>query len=527
MKKTLSILLATVFAFSLAACGTRGEQSATQAPSASASSSAAGPEGIDTSQHVVINYMTTGDIPNNDTDAVMAELNKVLTEKVNAELNIRWIEWTDYMTNYNLTLASQDGSVDLVGTASDWLDAWPNSQNGAFLPLSEELLKTYAPQTYAQVPAENWELCKFNGQIYLIPEDNYAQWINHGFMYRGDYAREAGIANGVHNWADLEKYFQYIKDSYPDVVPWDAKADASIVTQMSTGWNHSKTPNITIDGLRQEVFFGESKDNPYTVSRYFLEGAELVNFAQTMKKWNDAGFWREDVLNNTVDTREAMYAGQSGADQHHVSTWYSTVRPEMDKKQPGSDVGFFLFGEENSNVISINITHGAMAIASKSKNPERALMVYDLLRNDPEIYRLFQYGREGVDYTVDGNMLLRPDGFDNALQGISSNFWWGRNDSLELRQSNFAWDEYDKVTPIYAEMAVPYPYGQVIFDLEPISTELDTISNIYSTYMPIIVFGKSADPAAYVQEFRDALKNAGYEKAINEVESQLASVYGS
>ena len=53
----------------------------------------------------------------------MEQLNAILTEKVNAELETYFISWTDYLSNYNLTLARMDGTVDLVGTASDWLDA--------------------------------------------------------------------------------------------------------------------------------------------------------------------------------------------------------------------------------------------------------------------------------------------------------------------------------------------------------------------------------------------------------------------
>ena len=130
---------------------------------------------VDTSEHVVITYMTTGDTPSGTKEKyeeMMAQLNAILTEKVNAELDINFISWTDYLSNYNLTLARMDGTVDLVGTASDWLDAWPNAKNGAFLELSEDMLKTYAPKTWASVPAENWELCKYDGEIYLIPEDN-------------------------------------------------------------------------------------------------------------------------------------------------------------------------------------------------------------------------------------------------------------------------------------------------------------------------------------------------------------------
>ena len=98
---------------------------------------------IDTSEHVKIVYVTTGNKPTNGaTDEMLEKLNAILTEKVNAELEIYYVEWTDYMTNYNLLLSSLDGSIDLIGTATDWLDAWPNAKKGAFLELPEDMLQT-------------------------------------------------------------------------------------------------------------------------------------------------------------------------------------------------------------------------------------------------------------------------------------------------------------------------------------------------------------------------------------------------
>jgi hypothetical protein len=64
---------------------------------------------IDTSEHVKIVYLVTGDKPTNRTDEVLAKINELLTEKINAELEFRWIEWTDWQTQYNLALATQSG----------------------------------------------------------------------------------------------------------------------------------------------------------------------------------------------------------------------------------------------------------------------------------------------------------------------------------------------------------------------------------------------------------------------------------
>ena len=482
---------------------------------------------IDTSEHVVITYLVTGDPPTNRTEEVLAKINEKLTEKVNAELKIRWIEWTDWTTKYNLALATQSGDIDLIGTATDWLNAWPNIQKGAFYPLSEEMLQTYAPNTWAQVPQANWDLCKYNGEIYLMPEDNYAQWTNHGFMYRGDWARAAGLENGVHSWADLGVYFQYIKDNMPDVIPWDANGNGSSYgPQMAGGWQTSHTPNIYIEGIGVDLFYGMSKEDPYTLSRYYLEGDELVNFATEMKKWADAGYWRTDVLNYTGDVAAEMEEGKTGAHQHHTQTW-TGERTTMEKKQPGSDLGFFWFGEEMNNVVGLNITHGAMAVAMTSKNPERALMVYDLMRNDPEIYRLMQYGIEGDMYTLDENgYLVRPEGFEQGVDGVDLNYWWGRNDQLELRTADKDWEAIDALYSTYDAVKINYPYGSVVFDLTNIQMYLDNLSNVYNTYMPRIVFGMMDDPAAYVAEFRQQLQNAGIEICMTEIQNQITAVYG-
>ncbi len=482
---------------------------------------------IDTSEHVVLTYLVTGDRPTDRTDEVLEIINGLLTEKVNAELEIRWIEWTNWQTNYNLALATAAGDIDLIGTATDWLDAWPNIQKGAFLPLSEEMLQTYAPITWETVPAENWELCKYNGEIYLIPEDNYAQWTNHGFMYRGDWATEAGLENGVHSWEDLGVYFQYIKDNKEGVYPWDVDGNgSSYSSQLSGGWQTSHTGNILIEGLPVSLFYGESKDNPYTLSRYYLEGDEFVNFAKNMKQWADAGYWRTDVLNYSGQQDALMKEGTSGARQHHTETW-TGFRTDMEKAIPGSDLRFFFFGEEQDNLVSLNITHGAMAIAQTSKNPERALMVYDLLRNDEEIYRLMMYGIEGDMYTIDADGYLeRPADFDSATDGCTFNWWWGRNDDLGLRTADRDWASIDELYARYDEIAITYPYGRVVFDLTNIQVYLDNISNVYNTYMPRICFGLMDDPEAYVAEFRTQLQNAGIETVMTELQNQINAVYG-
>ena len=546
-KKLLATLLATSMVLGMAACGSTDAPASNGSAGTNASSGAQGTEGsaaggsdssaIDTSEHVVITYMVTGDKPDgekaNRLNEMLAELNKILTEKVNAELDIYYISWTDYLSNYNLTLAQMDGSVDLVGTASDWLDAWPNSKNGAFLELSEDMLKTYAPKTWESVSPEHWELCKYNGEIYLMPEDNYAQWTNHGFIYRLDWAKEAGLANGVHSWEDLTTYFKYVKSAYPDIIPWDS--DGSQYAQMANGWIASHSNFVPVDGICSGALWGGTKDDLYTiVTPAYTETEMMVEYAKMMKEWDEIGVWKTDVLNNTASSNRDDYrVGRVAAEQHHTQTWTdlcsATSSNTIYQDDPDAESGFFYFGEETGNVVALSITHGAMAVSAASKNPERALMVYDLIRNDPDCYKLFCYGIEGISYEINEEGLrTTPASYNSDTDNINgmTNYWWGRNDDLEIRDATRNWDVIDALYAQYDKLKIDYPYGQFVPDVDDIQGKIQNVNEVYTNYTKQISFGKYNGTAEeIVAEMQAALKQAGIEEVTAALQAQFDQLY--
>ncbi len=536
-KKLLAILMASAMVLGLAACGNSGSAGgstgAATGGSSAGSTASTDASAIDTSEHVVITYMTTGGKPTNGaTEEMLAQLNAILTEKVNAELEIYYIDWTNYLSVYNLTLAQMDGSVDLVGTATDWLDAWPNAKNGAFLELSEDMLKTYAPKTWASVSPEHWDLCKYNGNIYLMPEDNYAQWTNHGFAYRLDWAKEAGLADGVKSWEDLTTYFKWVKANKPDLkAVWDS--DGTQYAQMVGGWITSHSNYVSIDGLNSGAMWGGTKDDLYTIySPYVTDTDSLVAYAKMMKEWDEIGVWPTDVLNNTASTnRDDFRVGLVAAEQHHTQTWTdlcsATSSNTIYQDDPNAETGFFYFGEESKNVVALSITHGAMAISAASKHPERALMVYDLLRNDEQCYRLLNYGIQGKQWDMDANgMRITPASYNSDTDAITTNYWWGRNDDLEVRSAELNWPVIDELYKEYDGIKIDYPYGQFIPNVDSIQAKIDNISEIHTNYMKQISFGKySGSAEEIVAEYQQALKDAGIDEVTAELQAQVDALY--
>ncbi|MFD1179117.1 DUF3502 domain-containing protein [Paenibacillus puldeungensis] len=518
-KKALSLLLVGVMMLVLAACGSGGKEGAGSGSGGNASNGkgTSANKGADTSKFVKVSYLVLGDKPKNGQfEKVLAEVNKIMKEKINAELEWKWIEWADWQTKYNLALASGE-AVDLITIGTDWLDTWGNAQRGAFMNL-DDLLPKYAQETWKSIPKEDWDESKFGGKIVLIPENDYTQWVNHGFFYRGDWAKEAGITEPIKDWEGIEKYLQYIKDHKPEVIPWDAASG----TQTWGGFTQSYTDELElpISTGFLPVFTTKSYDERYTVTSPVFEDV-FLKYATMMKSWADKGFWREDALNNKNNNRDALKAGLSGLDQHHTQT-FSGLRVDMDKAQPGSELQMFPFARTRStNLMELSITHGGTSVGAHSKNPERALMAYDLIRNNEQIYHLINYGIEGVQYELKDGKRTRPAGYDDAKDGFYADFWGGRVDKFEI-PSVSTWDQIEET--LYAEydkIKKPYVYGQFVFDKTPVEAELTAISQVTGELGPAIVLGKAGDPAKAVEEFRSKLKQAGYDKVLAELQKQM------
>lgn len=175
------------------------------------------------------------------------------------------------------------------------------------------------------------------------------------------------------------------------------------------------------------------------------------------------------------------------------------------------------------------ITHGAMAVSAGSKNPERALMVYDLLRNDPVCHMLFCQGVEGVSYEVtDDGLLTKPEGYNADTQNINgiTNFWWGRNDDIQLRNAQNNWEKIDELYAEYDKIKIAYPYGQFIVNTDNIQSYIQNITEIHTNYMKQICYGKySGSAEEIVAEYQNALKAAGIDIVTEELQRQMDAIY--
>ena len=484
------------------------------------------------SSPVTITLLLLGTNPTNSRHAAALDrINAITRDRIGATLRTRYIEWADWENQYQLALATQDPTLDLVTAGTDWLYTWEITRRGGFYGLTPQLLQANAPITWREVTPSHWDLCSEDGKIWFIPEDQFSQYTNHGMYWRLDWAREGGL-NSVDRFEDLERYWDIVKRNHPEAYPWDASASGMGENRRSLVWAYmqGKRPIQLIIGANAGNYgiFQYNTNDPYTVISTYMDGNELIEAAVIMQRFAQKGFWREDVLNYSGDTQALMRSGLSGSDQHHTQS-YLGVRQEMDKDQPGSELQMYWYGKENNNVVKDLISHGAMAINAATRNVEKSLQMYDLLRNDYEIYTLYNYGIENRDYVVTRPwtptrpaLFARPQGYNSYTDGLESNFWGGRVDKFEPE-----WDDWWTGRTAFVQnlnsFAMDYALEKFSFDNSRVSTEMAAISDVCASILPAIHFGKTANPERAVAEFRAALQRAGYDRVKAELQSQLTA----
>ena len=155
------------------------------------------------------------------------------------------------------------------------------------------------------------------------------------------------------------------------------------------------------------------------------EGAALVlNYAKAGK--HDMFYFAEplSMMEGAVSTPGCFLEAKDILRRHFyafcIDSWTSAdSNNTMYNDDPDADVGFYYWGKEAGYVTRDLVTHGVAAVSAASANPERTLMVYDLLRNDADCYNLFNYGLKDRSYAIDENgMRYTPDSYDADKDSI-------------------------------------------------------------------------------------------------------------
>jgi len=452
---------------------------------------------------------------------VMTELNKKLKNDINATMEINYIGWGDFQSKYPLILASgQD--FDWIYTAN-WAFYFQQAAKGAFMEITEEMLKKYMPRHYAALAKTAYQETKVNGKMYMITTSTPDRKIP-VTLIRGDLRKKYNVPV-IKKYSDLEAYFEAIKKNEPGMTPM--YLDHSYDIGRPSGALQAQFGDYYFDilfatGSGSGIDFNLN-DTSYKLT-YYLEGADLAarkKAAEIMQRWYDKGYINRDVFANTVRSKDSFNLGKSAVGignsqdtQANIADaiakgWEVEIIPELDMK--------------NHYAADPHINNG-IALAANTRNAEQVLMAMDLIMEEKSYNNLVYFGIEGKNYVIKDNKIALPEGLTadkNTYMPDAAGFWFTNKD--QHLPSALWTEQYINLRKEIKDKGylVPSIFLTMPVNTDTIKTELANLNQTIVQYMQPLQIGMARDIDAAFKTLDEKLKAAGVMKVKDELQKQV------
>ncbi len=447
-----------------------------------------------------------------DLKEVNDKLNEYTREKIGAEVEIIQLDWSAYDQKMNM-LISTKSEFDLCWTSPQRNNYYTNIDKNAFLPLND-LIKQYAPKTYAGVPEDIWEAARVKGEIYGII--NYQVMATaYGFAVQREIADKAGFdwAN-VNNYKDIEPVLKYVKENYPTYVP----IGISKASNPFTG----ALPMFGLEavGGTKEIGAVYTKTDDYKVVNQY-ETPEFMDYIKQMRDWYQKGYIKQDAPTTSDDTTDRV-AGKIAVLFPEYLLNDTTVSDYYPDQPYGTTGKTYYLKRLTMPYLSNDRALATMtAISSTSKHPEKAMEFIELVNTDEEVYNLLCWGIEGKHWNRTDYM--SPEGYHVTVDqvedsGYKPNAPWkfGNNANLWLGKTNASAEFWESEN----EKADKSPLLGFSYDASNTTSETANCASVCDEYLNALICG-SVDIDTVYPQFIDKLKVAGADKIVAEKQKQI------
>jgi len=457
--------------------------------------------GDDTSKFVTISMHLIGEKPR-DYDEVLTKVNEILKEKINTNIDVKWIASGDASTKYQLILQSGE-SVDLI-YSNTWTNYVDNAKKGGYYPL-DELLPKYAPETYKKLGAEPLECLMVDGKLYSVPM-NYKDIQLPGYAVRGDLMKKYGIES-IDNFDEFWAYLNAVSKE-KGIKAYNCNTNDAIINMFmrDRGWNAGKDAGVY---YRYE--------DP-TEIKYLWNIPAYEEYINLMRDGFEKGFWSKDILMAKNTSVVNFENGTSAASVMSLGN-FNAAYIRLKDTHPEWDIKWFGPAKQYPDIIN---QYGGMSIGAKCNNPERAMMVLECIRTDEELFDLMTYGIRGKHFDKnDKNELICLD--QDGFKADESGAWGMREEEFVLNQAG-SWSEFKTQRDDYLTRAEYSPLGSFGFDNSSVVNELAAISSVKQQFGPPLDWGVT-DVEEGFKILKDKLSEAGLDKVEKEYIKQFKEYY--
>ncbi|GAB6926588.1 ABC transporter substrate-binding protein [Paenibacillus sp. JCM 10914] len=466
----------------------------------------AGTDSFEGKETVNLIYYTIGE-PDPDLQLVNDKINEILSRKIGVTITYLKIGWQEYEDRLN-TLISAGSPFD-IAFAPDYATG---AIRGAWLKL-DEYLEGIGKDMYNVIDPVFWQGVRMNdGFIYGVPTNKELAVRDH-WMYPATIVDRYGIDITRYNTLEsLEPLLRMIKRKEPEYLPMELDRDSHNFFALH-GYEYvlnSKVPLMV-----------QSLDPDGQVVNIF-ETQEARQVLDTLRRYYQAGFINEDAALREPGglKRAKVFWKSSGGGPLSETTW-------------SKDRGYRVVTHPvtPSTVTTESVRGGIMAVNANTKHPVESIRFLNLLNTDPEIRNLFNYGIEGLHYTLndDGQIVLTP-GKDNE-DNLQSDIPASRYSGVQYTQGNWfilktmggeypePLDKWDTFREYNAKLVQSAMLGFTP-DLVRLSETINNVEIVWQKYYPSLMTG-SVDVEKILPRFNEELHQAGLDEIQAVIQQQL------
>lgn len=518
LSKATALFLTLVMAASLFLTGCGGKPASSGDPGGQESNPT--PSGavsqLDTSEEVkLIMYLLGDRTP--DFDKVFEKINAKLKDAINATIEVKFMSWGEWEQKYPLIFASGE-DFDLIYSA-DWAMYNTQASKQGFWEITEEALNTYAPLTAKTMYPEAWEQAKVDGRVYMLPM-NYKELTSYVFLVRGDLMKKHNI-DRIEDMSDVEAYLDAVAQNEPSLIPLDVGSDFDARMLYDLVWQSQTKDHLEKINPMQLMGYTKQGDGSVTIFNETEDPAFLAT-VEKMADWKSRGFWSQSAVVNSQNNRESFAAGRSAAALMNINNAKSDYVTNA-QAHPEWDIRVVDAQGDVPSIVQSYLANG-MCIFSKSKNPERALMALDLLRNDEELHDLFSFGIEGEHYINLGNGKIELTEKSNNYPYDGNCNWGIRNDAY-WKSVEGGIPNYDELYGKWIATARPDAFAAFTFNNDSVKNQVAAMNDIYNTDIKLLYLGFTEDPGADIAAVQTKLKAAGADEVYAEMTKQAKAWY--
>ncbi len=501
-KKSMALLLAGVMTASLAACGGGQTESAPAAPAAEGEKTEA-PAAESNGEIVKLVVWGVGSANTEDCNEVAAAISEITREKIGVEVEL--VRGQD-AEQINLALTSGE-QIDLLNYNNINGQLAAVVRNSYAMPL-DDLLEQYGQGAKGVINPLDLDACKFNGVLYALPNQKDT-CRSAGFAMRKDITDALGIEVPEYGtYEDMHEILVKVHEAYPDMYP--------LVPTWGGGGMQESLP---IDPLGDCLGVIENAYEDSTEIVNFYATDSYREFVEMMYQWNQEGLIMPDA---TTTTENNLLSGIGFA-------MYENWKPGKELEVQKGNNCECVFMKVIEPYKYTDVPNGnSFIIPYSSKQPEKAMELWNLMFTDPEVSNLFINGIEGKHwvYTDESKtMITTPEGVDTNNSGYSSVDWSWPNQQLTPIWEGGDPELWSKLNEFNMTQTASPAHG-FSWNSEKVLNQVTACSNVVGQYHTALRWG-AIDPAEALPQFISELEDAGINDIIAEKQAQLDAFLAS